>query len=78
MLENTEHNVNHISVIISKLNGYYRIACGLSVRTELILVQEKYLIRFVQVLLYLGGFRTEHVKRYTSLTKGFQDVLNFD
>ena len=54
-------------------------------RTEPILVQEKYLIRFVQALLYftllyLGGFRTElnHVKRYTSLTKGFQHVLNFD
>ena len=55
MLENTEHNVNHISFIISKLNWIlYHIAGGLLVRTDSILVLEKYLIRFVQVLLYLG------------------------
>ena len=30
-------------------------------RTEPILVQEKYLIRFVQALPYLGGFRTESI-----------------
>ena len=36
------------------------IAGGLLARTELILVLEKYLIRFVQALIYLiGGFRTE-------------------
>ena len=45
------------SFIISKEIGYYHIASGLLVRTEPILVQEKYLIRFVQVLFYLGSFR---------------------
>ena len=33
------------------------------VRPEPILVQEKYLIRFIQVLLRLGGFRTEICKK---------------
>ena len=37
----------------------YVISGGLLARTEPILVQEKYLIRFLQALLYLGGFRTE-------------------
>ena len=59
MFENIEHNVNHISYIISKLNW---IVGGLLVRTESISVQEKYLICYVQVLLYLGGFRTETCK----------------
>ena len=55
MLENTEHNVNHISFIIGKLNWIlYHIAGGLLVRTESILVVDKYVIRFIQVLLYLG------------------------
>ena len=45
------------SFIISKEIGYYHIVSGLLVRTEPILVQEKYLIRFVQVLFYLGSFR---------------------
>ena len=31
------------------------IAGGFLARTEPILVQEKYLLRFVQALLYLGG-----------------------
>ena len=62
MLENTEHNVNNISFIISKLNGTH-IAGGLLARTEPLLVQEKYFIRFVQALLYLGGFRTESCKK---------------
>ena len=60
VLENTEHNVNHISFIISKLNyilSHTHVAGGSLVRTEPILVQEKDLIRLVQVLLYLGGFR---------------------
>ena len=43
------------SFIISKEIGYYHIASGLLVCTEK--VQEKYLIRFVQVLFYLGSFR---------------------
>ena len=32
-------------------------------RTEPILVKENYLFRFVQALLYLGGFRTESCKK---------------
>ena len=40
-------------------------------------MQGKYLLRFVQVLLYLGGYRTKTCKKvYTSLTEGFQHVLN--
>ena len=56
MLENIEHNVNH-----NYINYHYQIkldhiAGGLLARTEPILVQEKYLIRFVQALLCLCGF----------------------
>ena len=63
MVENTKHNVNHISIIISKLNwilSHSRWSFG-SYRTNL--VQEKYLIRFVQVLIYLDGFRTETCRK---------------
>ena len=62
MLENTEHNVNDILFIISKFNWITLLA-----RTEPILMQEKYLIRFVQALLYLGGFRTESCKKVHSI-----------
>ena len=47
---------------LANLIGYYHIVSGLLVRTVPILVQEKYLL-FVQVLLYLDGFRTETCKK---------------
>ena len=47
MLENTDHNVNHNYI------SYH----------QQILVQEKYLIRFVQALLCLGGFRAESCRK---------------
>ena len=58
MLENIEHSVKHISFIISKLNwilSHSRWIIG-SYRANF--NARKYLIRFVQVLLYLGGFQT--------------------
>ena len=50
-------------IFITCVIEYYHIAGELLVRTSPILVQEKYLFRFVQVLLYLDGFRTEICKK---------------
>ena len=59
MLENIEHNVNHNYINYHYQIEFDHIAGVLLARIEPILVQEKYLIRFVQALLCLCGFRAE-------------------
>ena len=56
MLENTEHNVNHNYIIYHWQIKLDQIAGGL-------LARARNLIRFVQALLCLGGFRTELCKK---------------